>query len=979
MRHAPVRTATNETKQARRKQKRRLPKRTAARLRLLRKRASVWKRRTRRAATLALVSAVLAQAPLSAHAQFGQAPMGQPQGLVNGAASRGLARLGELNNAGPGFLYYGINAADRGLGYIGSYMTLGGFIPYAQDDLGGFWSADLRGHLSVNGGFFSNVGVVRKQLLGGGSLLGVGVYWDYDGDLYQYAGEGNSSFGQFGHVYNQVGVSGEILTDWGNLRSNGYMPVGTTAYTVAAPGTPFYQNNIFCQYGLDAALGGADLEVGAYIPALADFAGMISVGGYALGNSFNKWQTGSNSGLAIVPWFGGVYTRIDMTFANNWDFSLQYNNDSYFDSTGFARLTYRMGGSRRRNVPDQLEQPMMRNEHIVRAHETPEIAYNTVTNTPWNVVHVNNAAPAGGKGTYESPYTTLQEAQTVATNPWDIVYVNEGLSTSIPIYYGGTFTFQDANQSLVGSGDDFVIEVQPGCGVRTATGDFLFTVAAQTTNNPVLNNPAGPSIDTNGQGGLTIANLTVTGSQTGILASGNLTGTPKAAGTTANPLGTTTAGKTNAGATAVRNVTISGDGSTNPQRGVWLTSTTGAIEFTDTVIGNMNNTGFRVDGGDANIDFSGSLTNDVAFNGGVPSLIIDISDTTGGEINLAYGGAPSGSIIPNEILDIGGEGILINSNSSTTTINIGSTTLLNSVSTAIFINKDNSTTRIETVANTQANPLATAGIVKDTVGAAIAINEGNPNFTYFGTIRNAPTLASRPSYLLQADNVTGGTITIGGPGAYPLLDQGDGVLISGFSGGTTNITGLDLQGNGTTGLLVENSTGGKFNFNQTRIGQTGVLGGGPTNQGILLSGNVGATTNFTNLDISLGGVNAGGFRAVNAGQVRVFGASTLATASSTEAAIFIDGDTTLGLAASAGMNWTTVSSGNKNTAVGPPPPVDAGTTTAIMIGTNVGVPPGSGEINITGAFLIDGSAGSQDNINSDGNINVNVSGTQISP
>ena len=140
-----------------------------------------------------------AQAPLTAYGQFGQAPMGQPQGLANGVVNNGLARLAEINNSGPGFLYYGVNAADRGLGYIGSYMTVGGFIPYAQDDLGGFWSADLRGHLSVNGGFFSNVGVVRKQLLGGGSLLGVGVYWDYDGDLYQYAGEGiGSPFGQFG-------------------------------------------------------------------------------------------------------------------------------------------------------------------------------------------------------------------------------------------------------------------------------------------------------------------------------------------------------------------------------------------------------------------------------------------------------------------------------------------------------------------------------------------------------------------------------------------------------------------------------------------------------------------------------------------------------------------------------------------------------------------------------------------------------------
>ncbi|NBV87519.1 MAG: hypothetical protein EBS01_14910, partial [Verrucomicrobia bacterium] len=110
------------------------------------------------------------------------------------------------------------------------------FVPYAQDDLGGFWSADLRGHLSVNGGFFSNVGAVRKQFVGG-ALLGIGVYWDYDGDLNQYptgGAPGTSQYGQFGHAYNQVGVSGEWLTDFGNLRSNGYIPVGTTAVSVTA-------------------------------------------------------------------------------------------------------------------------------------------------------------------------------------------------------------------------------------------------------------------------------------------------------------------------------------------------------------------------------------------------------------------------------------------------------------------------------------------------------------------------------------------------------------------------------------------------------------------------------------------------------------------------------------------------------------------------------------------------------------------------
>ncbi len=281
--------------------------------------------------------------------------------------NRAVARFQDLNQNGPGWLYFGLNAADRGLGYRGSYMTFGGFIPYAEDDLGGFWAADLRSHLSNYGGFFSNVGAVRKQFLGG-TILGIGVYWDFDGDQNQYPNTTSNGSPSYtfagGQSYNQVGVSGEWLTDYGNLRSNGYMPVGTTASTLG----PSVGNSLLIVPGINAALTGADLEVGAYIPGLSDWAGMISVGGYTFGNSRYDLTNSQN----VVPWFGGVYTRLDVTLIENWDFSLQYNNDSYFDSTGFARLTYRMGGSRRRNVPDQMEQPMMRNEHIVRAHQAPE-------------------------------------------------------------------------------------------------------------------------------------------------------------------------------------------------------------------------------------------------------------------------------------------------------------------------------------------------------------------------------------------------------------------------------------------------------------------------------------------------------------------------------------------------------------------------------------------------------------------------------
>ncbi|MFN7814484.1 MAG: hypothetical protein ACK5SI_17720, partial [Planctomycetia bacterium] len=81
-------------------------------------------------------------APRDAEAQTGQMAMSPTGGVLNRAA----AGFQQLNQNGPGFFYYGLNAADRGLGYNGSYMTLGGYIPYSEDDLGGLWAADLRSH-----------------------------------------------------------------------------------------------------------------------------------------------------------------------------------------------------------------------------------------------------------------------------------------------------------------------------------------------------------------------------------------------------------------------------------------------------------------------------------------------------------------------------------------------------------------------------------------------------------------------------------------------------------------------------------------------------------------------------------------------------------------------------------------------------------------------------------------------------------------
>ena len=182
--------------------------------------------------------------PAFALGQVGQAPMQGSDGIAN----RAVQGIGNLNAGGAGRMYYGVNGADRGLGYRGSYMTLGGYFPALEDDYGGLWAADTRGHLSNFGGFFANIGAVRKQLLNGGSLLGFGLYWDYDGDQNQYPdqiiGDVDAMTFAGGYSYNQVGVSGELLTDWGNIRSNGYIPVGSTGQV---QGSMFQETYFACR------------------------------------------------------------------------------------------------------------------------------------------------------------------------------------------------------------------------------------------------------------------------------------------------------------------------------------------------------------------------------------------------------------------------------------------------------------------------------------------------------------------------------------------------------------------------------------------------------------------------------------------------------------------------------------------------------------------------------------------------------------
>ena len=142
---------------------------------------------------------------------------------------------------------------------------------------------------------------------------------------------------------------------------------------------------------------------------------------------------------------------------------------------------------------------------------------------------------------------------------------------------------------------------------------------------------------------------------------------------------------------------------------------------------------------------------------------------------------------------------------------------------------------------------------------------------------------------------------------------------------------------------------------------------GGTSNGILLTDLSGATTTFTDLNMTIPGASAAGFSASNAGIVNVLNASTLTTAAANQPAINIFEDTTAPGTTTLNLNFTSVTSANGN--------VTPATNTAISL-TEAGA---SGAINISSAFTAAGNPGTGANVSNASGATVSVSGVQISP
>ncbi|HRE99177.1 MAG TPA: right-handed parallel beta-helix repeat-containing protein [Pirellulaceae bacterium] len=382
---------------------------------------------------LTLLGLGIAFLGLTSSAARGQMAGDPFQGYAQGGQPQAMSAFQtRLPSIWPGNLWFETNLADNGLGYSGSYATLGSKARLFEDFLDGRWMLETQGHVSLERGkFFSNIGLERAFTLdAAGSDLYFSAWYDYDDD----------QVGPFGHTFHQLGLSGGVRSRKYDLYGNAYLPSGTTEYTQGDPTgqTVFFNRNIVTQAGIDAALQGFDAHIVARPEALGFVNGYVDIGTYAYQSD-------------LIDTFAGISAKFGMQTLGGLVTSIQLNHDERFQTTGVLQVGWMFGARGARTeysaVGRDLD-PTPRNDHIVRYQQDLRLAIDPDTNNPYVVLHVDNTAAAGGDGTFQRPFRTLAEAQ-AASGTDAIIYVHRGDGTTTGMANG--IVLKD-NQFLLGDG-----------------------------------------------------------------------------------------------------------------------------------------------------------------------------------------------------------------------------------------------------------------------------------------------------------------------------------------------------------------------------------------------------------------------------------------------------------------------------------------------------------------------------------------------
>lgn len=353
----------------------------------------------------------------------------------------------------------------EGIGYRQGYTTLEGFFSWSRGHQGSWFPfIDLRGHVFNDGKLSANAGAGLRYLTTS-NVWGANAYYDYR-DTHHYH-------------YNQVGFGLESLGKVWDFRLNGYFPVGTTKsgyYNTQF--NRFHDHYAILSRKKEFALKGFDAEVGTHLN-MGKCPWYFAEGFYYL------------EGEGKAAWGGQARVAVDLSDYVRIEGNTSYDHLFKWIGQGQLTLTAPFGGRQKVRktktkscdhgviMAKRAVQNVSRHEIVpVDVKKVHKKAIDPLTNAPYVFYFVNNTSHSAG--TYESPFSTLMQAQ-AASGPNNVIYVFSGDGTTSNMNEGITL---QTNQRLWGSG---VTQSLP-----TTLGTF--SIPAMTKTNPYITNTGGDGI-----------------------------------------------------------------------------------------------------------------------------------------------------------------------------------------------------------------------------------------------------------------------------------------------------------------------------------------------------------------------------------------------------------------------------------------------------------------------------------------------------
>ena len=320
--------------------------------------------------------------------------------------------------------------APEGVGYRQGYGTVSGFLtPNWQRNFQPF--LDMRGHMFNDGRTASNVGI-GSRFATGQWAFGANCYYDFRDARNLRA--------------HQIGPGLEVLNPYVDFRLNGYIPISNDTGKTPRRFAYASGNTLYIKQKATTALPNIGAEFGIPIPGLV-VDPYLSIGPYYL---FEKHLLGKRCGAS---WGGMARLGVLIFDGISIGGEISYDREYKTRANGYASLSFPLGpntirtrGKRWRNwylqeciasakMQRRMTQGVIRQE-IIPVCNTSRISALTTGSgsgsTTINCIFVDNTAPAGGDGTFEMPFQTIQEAVD-ASVAGDCIYVyGTGINYTTP-------------------------------------------------------------------------------------------------------------------------------------------------------------------------------------------------------------------------------------------------------------------------------------------------------------------------------------------------------------------------------------------------------------------------------------------------------------------------------------------------------------------------------------------------------------------